>query len=107
MLAFLPRHQLGQIVPQIGDRRFAGIAQSFLHKYGQITLGNIWIYGPDEYVNANGHLEVDVWPKFAHCNEEPWRTISRELVLPNVPMPENINDFLFLRIRFAHDIFQY
>jgi hypothetical protein len=72
MLTFVPRRQLGQLVPQIGDRRFAGIAQSFLHNYGHITLDNVCISGP-------GH----------------------PLIQPAVVVPENVKDFLFLCLRFA------
>jgi hypothetical protein len=72
MLEFVPRHQLGEIVPQIGDRRFAGIAQSFLHNYGRITLANIDITGP-----------------------------SHQLIQHDVQIPENVKDFLSLEIRFT------
>jgi hypothetical protein len=102
-LGFVPRHQLGQIVPRIGDRQFAGIAQSFLHDEvdNKVTLGNIWIYRPCD-LDANGHPQLRVWPKYGWY-AKPWRTISQQLVLPasDVPMPENIKDFVFLRIRFA------
>jgi hypothetical protein len=73
MLEFVPRRRLGQIVPQIGDRQFAGIAQSFLHNYGRITLANIYITGPSH------------------------RLIQHD----DVPMPENVKDFLFINLRFA------
>jgi hypothetical protein len=103
LLAFVPRHQLGQIVPQIGDRRFAGIAQSFLHDEvdNKVTLGNIWINGPREF-DVNGHPSLRVWPKYWYA--KPWRTISEQLVLPaaDLPMPENIKDFVSLRIRFTY-----
>jgi hypothetical protein len=72
MLAFLQRRQLGQIVPQIGDRRFARIAQSFLHNFGRITLANIYITGP-----------------------------RHRLIQHDVPIPENVKDFTFINLRFA------
>jgi hypothetical protein len=74
MLAFVPRprHQLGQSLPQIGNRQFASITQSFLHNYGQITLANISITGP-----------------------------SHRLIHHDVTVPENIKDFLFIQLRFA------
>jgi hypothetical protein len=69
---FVRRRQLGQIVPQIGDRRFAGLVQPFLHNYGRITLANICITGP-------GH----------------------RLIHPAVEIPENVNNFWFMSLRFA------
>jgi hypothetical protein len=72
MLEFVGRRQLGKLVPQIGDRRFAGIAQSFLHNYGRITLANIFIFGP-----------------------------GNRLIQPFVAIPENVKDFLFMSLRFT------
>jgi hypothetical protein len=104
LLAFMPRHQLGQIILQIGDRQFAGIAQSFLHDEvdNKVTLGNIWISLPRD-LDAIGHPSLKVWPKYCWY-AKPWRTISQQLVLPSadVPMPKNIKDFVSLRIRFAY-----
>jgi hypothetical protein len=68
----VPRRQLGQIVPKIGDRKFAWIVQAFLHNYGRITLASIHITGP-------GH----------------------RLIRHDVPMPENVKDFKYIEIRFA------
>jgi hypothetical protein len=73
MLEFVPHRRLGQIVPQIGDRQFAGIAQSFLHNYARITLANI-------------HIIVPSHPLIQH---------------DDVPMPENVKDFRFINLRFA------
>jgi hypothetical protein len=102
VLAFVPRRQLGKIVPQIGDRQFAGIAQSFLHDEvdNKITLGNIWIYGPHE-LNGEDRPRLEGWPKLAQWHNEPWRTLSRLLTLPNVSMPGNVKDFLCIRLGFA------
>jgi hypothetical protein len=72
MLGFVGRRQLGQIVPEVGDRRFAGIAQSFLHNYGHITLANIYITGPGD-----------------------------RLIQHALEMPKNVKDFLFIYLRFA------
>jgi hypothetical protein len=46
LLAFVPRPQLGLIVPQIGDRQFASIIQPFLHEIGEITIGKMRIIKP-------------------------------------------------------------
>jgi hypothetical protein len=72
MFAFVPRRRVGQIVPQIGDRQFAGIAQSFLHNYARITLANIHIIVP-----------------------------SHPLIQHDVAMPKNVKDFRFINLRFA------
>jgi hypothetical protein len=72
----VPRHQLGQIVPQVGDRHFAAIVQSFLHNYGRITLASISI-------TDTGH----------------------PLIQPAVAIPENVKDFLNIYLRFAIHIF--
>jgi hypothetical protein len=72
MLEFVGRHQLGQLVPQIGDRQLAGIVQSFLHNYGRITLGNV-------------------------CISHPWHRLIEHVV----GMPENVKDFRVISLRFA------
>jgi hypothetical protein len=97
----VPRRQLGQIVPQLG-RQFAGIVQPFLHNYGQITLNNIRLKPPCE-LDAIRRPKLEVTPKYPSRFDEPWRTISRQLDMPaaDVPMPENIKDFMSLIIRFA------
>jgi hypothetical protein len=63
-------------VPQVGDRLFARIVQPFLHNYGHITLANISIDGPDH-------------PLIQH---------------DDVPMPENIEDFEYIGLKFAISI---
>jgi hypothetical protein len=103
LLAFVPRHQLGQIVPQIGDRQFARIVQPFLHNYAQITLGNIEINRPvaDEYPTATGRPQLQLWPKYANWNDEPWYTLSPQMILPDVPISENIRDFHHISILYG------
>jgi hypothetical protein len=96
MLAFVPRHQLGKIVPQIGDKQFARIAQSFLHNYGQIKLFDIKICQPHKKDPSNRpHLEINSY----YDDSEPW--LSEKMILPDVEMPENIKDFEFIRIGFV------
>jgi hypothetical protein len=97
----VPRHQLGKIVPQIGDRQFAWIAQSFLHDEvdNKITLGHIEIYPPSEWNNYRTKLFA--YPKCARSYSEPWYTRSLQLVLPDVEMPANIKNFLSITLRFA------
>jgi hypothetical protein len=77
MLEFVGRRQLGQIVPQVGDRRFARIAQSFIHNYGRFTL--------------------------LICISGRWH----QLLQPAVAIPENVKDFLVISLRFAIYVFSY
>jgi hypothetical protein len=49
---------------------------------------------------------LQVWPKFARFDDEPWNTLSRQMILPDVPISENIKDFLYISIRFAQ-IFEF
>jgi hypothetical protein len=95
MLAFVPRHRLGQIVPKIGDRRFASIVQPFLHKYGEITIDHIEIVAPYEE-DPNGHPRVQVWQN----NRLPLR-----LEMAKAQMPANIKSFGYFDLRFATHIF--
>jgi hypothetical protein len=84
---FVPRSQLGQIVPQIGDRHFAWIIQSFLHEFGQISLGKFQIVFPTDG-NAPG-IKSDRnigWP------------------LPALPMPSNIANFKKIDLWFVFSV---
>jgi hypothetical protein len=91
LLAFVPRHQLGEIAPQVGDRKFAVILQSFLHNYGQITLDNIWIGRPRP---KDRRLYVRSWSK-------SYDRIHANLELPDVELPKNIKNFLMIELGFA------
>jgi hypothetical protein len=70
----------------IEDRQFVSFVQFFLHKCGQITLGNMEIISKSP---PNGNESVIV-------NEG-----KQEWPLPDVQMPENIKDFKEIHIRFA------
>jgi hypothetical protein len=95
MLAFVPRHQLGQIVPQIGDRKFASILQKFLHAYGEIMIAEIEIVAPYEE-DPSGHPRVRrTWQ-----NRSPLRFEMAES-----QMPTNIKNFNSFELRFATNIF--
>jgi hypothetical protein len=97
LLAFVPRHQLGKIAPQVGDRKFAAILQPFLHNYREITLGYIRIDRPGPK-DASGRLNVRAWPKFTVWYDQGEHA---NLVLPNVEMPANTKDFLMIKLGFA------
>jgi hypothetical protein len=91
VFGFLPRCQLGELVPQIGDWYFASKAQFYLHECGQITLG--WLnIGPSSInENANPIVEVVVGPE-----EEQ---LFWGLPLADVPMPTNVKNFKGIRLR--------
>jgi hypothetical protein len=98
-LAFVPRHQLGQIIPMIGDRKFASIVQKFLHEYGEITIDRIEIVAPYEKDPDGPYPRVRVWQ-----NDFPLRFKMAE-----AQMPANIKTFKRFKLRFAtHDtVFRY
>jgi hypothetical protein len=66
----------------------------------KVTLGNIWINPPREF-DFTRRPKLLAWPKYTQWYNQPWHTLSRQLVLPDMPMPGNIKDFLSLHIRFA------
>jgi hypothetical protein len=82
VFGFLPRRQLGELVPQIGDWYFASKAQFYLHECGQITLAYLTI---ESSTNGNGPI---IWK-------------GREWPLADVPMPENVKDFKGIALRFT------
>jgi hypothetical protein len=89
-LGFVPRHQLGQIVPMIGDRKFGSIVQKFLHEYGEISIDRIRIVAPYEE-DPNGLPRVRAWQ-----NNRPMRFEMAE-----TQMPANIKNVHFFLLRFA------
>jgi hypothetical protein len=92
-LAFVPRRQLGKIVPMIGDRRLASIIQKFLHEYREITINRIKIVAPYEE-DPIGHPRV----RTVQNNRPPLRF---EYEMAETQMPANIKNFKFFVLRFA------
>jgi hypothetical protein len=90
MLAFVPRYQLGKIVPKIGDRKFASIVQKFLHEYGEITIDRIQIVVPYEE-DPGGHPRVRAW------QNNFWLRFE----MAEAQMPTNIKNFVIFELRFA------
>jgi hypothetical protein len=90
-LGFVPRPRLGNVVPMIGDRRFASIIQKYLHEYGEIVIANIEIVAPyDE--DPKGHPRV--------------RARQLRFKMAEAQMPGNIKNFNKFKLRFAtNDIF--
>jgi hypothetical protein len=87
LLSLVPRAQLGQLVPQIGDRQFARIIQSFLHEHGEHTLGKMEIIAPRTGVLSDSTM-VYVW----------FKGVTN---LPDWPMPGNIKNFVEINLRFV------
>jgi hypothetical protein len=85
----VPRPQLAEIVPQIGDWYFATKAQYYLHECGQITLGPLEIIS-----SINGHGAVT---RKVFC-------FGPEFPLADAPMPENVKNFE-IWIRFIYLVF--
>jgi hypothetical protein len=102
MLTFVPRHQLGQVVSKIGDRRFAAIVQPFLHEYGQISLDKIWsIVAPYEEHPSDPGPRVRV----CHDDLEDGEQLVERVKMADVPMPANIKNFETLGLRFPQTFF--
>jgi hypothetical protein len=94
MLAFVPRRQLGKIVPKIGDRKFGSIAQKFLHEYGEITINYIEVVGPYAE-DPSGHP----WVRKVQYNR------LLRFNMAEAQMPGNIKNFDNFELRFAPHFF--
>jgi hypothetical protein len=79
VFAFVPRPQMAELVPQIGDWYFATKAQYYLHECGKITLDEFWIKS-----STRGNGSPVISKDYA---------MQQEFPLANVPMPENIINF--------------
>jgi hypothetical protein len=106
IFGFLPRPQLPELVPQIGDWHFAGKAQYYLHECGRITLGNLDIRRSTSWINRKNGLPVvkfyeDHYKYNAINNKSDW-----EYPLADVPIPNNIIDFEGIHIRLAFFLFK-
>jgi hypothetical protein len=69
----------------IGDRQFVSFVQFFLHKCGDVTLGQLHIYDNEPIVSANGEYR-------------------NPLPLADVPIPENVKNFESIYIWFVFTI---
>jgi hypothetical protein len=72
----------------IGDRQFVSFVQFFLHKCGEITLGQLEITSLE---NGNGPI-VNIY------GEDP------NLPLADVPIPENVKNFESINLWFVSTI---
>jgi hypothetical protein len=106
LLPFVPRHQLVEIIKQLGDRQFASILQFFLTKEGQITLAHLRIVAPRENDPNDGGPIVEVRKRLWH-DWEPRLPMDLETNLPERPMPTNVKDFKLIELRFAIYKFMY
>jgi hypothetical protein len=98
MFGFVPRPQLAELVPEIGDWRFAEKAQDYLHEFGRITLDDMYIRSSISWINRKKGIPiVKLCDEGEHDADEPgW-----EYPLPDVPIPKNIINFRSINIRFA------
>jgi hypothetical protein len=101
VLPFVRRHQLVELVKQLGDRQFAKNLQFFLTQVGQITLGHLRIVAPRE--NDDGGPIVEVRKPF--LSECEWAS-DLETKVPGGPMPNNVRDFKLIELRFAIVIYK-
>jgi hypothetical protein len=92
----VPRPQLAELVPQIGDWRFAEKAQYYLHEYGRITLGRIYIRESNSWINMGVPIVKLCGEGEINANKPGW-----EYPLADVPIPKNIINFGRIQIRFV------
>jgi hypothetical protein len=82
----VPRPQLLELVPSVGDRKFASFAQFFLHKCGTISLGTLLIKsaGDGNGPTISGH----------------YGELEMPLADLPMPMPVNIKSFEHMELWF-------
>jgi hypothetical protein len=97
IFGFLPRPQLAELVPDIGDWHFASKAQYYLHEFGKITLGYLHIRRSTSWANRKNGLPI---AKLLISNENDDQA-GWEYPLADVPIPKNIVNFAGIRIRLA------
>jgi hypothetical protein len=97
MFGFVPRPQLAELVPQIGNWHFASKAQYYLHEYGRISLGYLRIRKSNSWINRkNGIPIVKLYEKGQYKPYKPW-----EYPLADAPISKNIIHFRCIHIRLA------
>jgi hypothetical protein len=96
IFGFLPRRQLAEIVPEIGDWHFAERAQYFLHECSKITLDSLEIRRSSSWINR----KVPIVKLYDDDDDEEHKT-GWEFPLADVPIPKNIKNFKYIHIRFA------
>jgi hypothetical protein len=106
----VPRRQLANLAPQIGDRQFAYILQSFLHGFGKIKLGEMEIIARRNVRFFLLHLGLDLMgliimlirPSIVVIPPPPIVPFDRPMIqvwpnaatnMPDSSMPGNIKDF--------------
>jgi hypothetical protein len=97
IFGFLPRPQLAELVPQIGDWHFASKAQYYLHEFGKISLGYLDIRKSTSWINRkNGPPIVKL------CSDDDYEHeyFGWDFPLSDVSIPKNIINFARIDIRF-------
>jgi hypothetical protein len=100
IFGFLPRPQLAELVPEIGDWCFAEKAQDYLHEYGRITLGDIYIRESNSWINGKNGIPIPIVKLYDEGENNPSKPVW-EYPLADVPIPKNIIDFGSIHIRLA------
>jgi hypothetical protein len=98
LLAFLSRPKLAQFSLRVGNRRFASILQTFLHKYvRQITLRPINLTETRNRHETIRRARVNLWAIYNNWGYD-------EYTVADWPMPENIINFESIQLRFTYII---
>jgi hypothetical protein len=99
LLAFLSRPKLAHFSLGVGNRRFASIVQTFLHKYvRQITLRPINVL---ETTNGSANADGNDHSKARVISWKSYRLGREEFPVADWPMPENITNFESIQLRFV------
>jgi hypothetical protein len=94
LLGFVSRRELGEVVANVGNRHFAWLLQSFLHEYGEITLGSMELLPPDKDF-ANGRQIIRAKPT---CMKR-WKKMF--FPVEHGPMPGNVVNFQEIQLRYS------
>jgi hypothetical protein len=98
IFGFLPRPQLAELVPQIGDWHFASKAQYYLHGCGRITLGELHISRSTSWINRKTGTPI---VKLCNDYDDEHQYFGWDFPMADVPIPKNIINFEYIFIRLA------
>jgi hypothetical protein len=98
IFGFVPRPQLAELVPEIGDWRFAEKAQYYLHEFGRITLGDIYIRKPTAWINRKNGIPT---VRLCYDDDDEHQYFGWDFPMADVPIPKNVINFEGIRIRLA------
>jgi hypothetical protein len=96
IFGFLPRPQLAELVPQIGDWHFATKAQYYMHECGLITLCDMYIRRSTSWIDRKNDRPI---VKLCHEHAYEHQYFGWDFPLADVPIPKNIINFEYICIR--------